>query len=107
MKALTLNELDQIAAGTALGMMDDCKFLNSLNGSTQRLGFFDCWLNVEAKRDIAAAWAKVGVQAQLDDLIFGYDNRYYINGKEVSLAQAREYAMKMARHQMTDKEWNY
>lgn len=107
MTELSLNELDQISAGTAFEMMTDSRFLNSLNGSTKRMGFFDCWLNVEAKREIAAAWAKVGIQVQLDDLIFGYDNRYFLNGKQISLADAQKHAMTITGHQMNEQAWNY
>ena len=38
--AMSEEELDQVAGGTASEIADDSRFLNSLNGSTDRYGSF-------------------------------------------------------------------
>jgi len=107
MNKIDFEQLDMVAGGKATDMQADSRFLNSLNGSVERMGMFDCWLNVEAKRKIAAAWATVGISVQQDDLFFGYSNRYFLDGKQISVEEARQHAMKVARHQMTEAGWNY
>ena len=100
-------ELDNVAGGTCYEMADDSRFLNSLNGSTDRYGatriFFE-----DHDDEIKKGWETVGIKAFLyDGTTTNRNNRYYLNGQEISQEQARQHAMKVTGHYMTESDWKW
>ena len=58
---LTEKELDQVAGGSAYDLADDSRFLNSLNGSTDRYGAWKMHNSKDRLLIIENAWAKLGI----------------------------------------------
>ena len=103
------DELDAVAGGTTTEMADDSRFLNSLNGSCDRYGEWRI-RNQEHCEEITKAWATVGVKAELHSGYIigeGAPNKYSINGQQVTQEQARQHAMKVTGHYMTEKDWKW
>ena len=105
---LSAEELDNVAGGTCHEAADDSRFLNILNNSTDRYGatriYFTPGSSIE--EEIENGWAKVGIQAKIaggDNL----SNAYYLNGQEITQEQARQHAMKVTGHHMTESDWNW
>jgi len=101
-------ELDRVAGGGIMETTRDSQFLNRLNGSTER---YNIWQISVGNHDgeIVRAWANLGVQAVVHSGTFlsdGSDNRYFIDGKEVTQDQARLHAMNVTGHYMTWYDWN-
>ena len=113
LEQLTDEELDNVAGGNCIESADDSRFLNSLNGSTDRYGatriFFSMgFTGIDA--EISDAWAKVGVEAEIDSgklLNCGEKNIYKINGKQVTQEEARKHAMQVTGHHMERKDWDW
>ena len=99
------DELDGVAGGTAGQMADDSRFLNSLNGSTDRYGSFRTFWGT-GFTEIKNAWASLGIETDLDSSTGG-DNKYYLNGQEITQEQARQHAMKVTGHYMTESDWKW
>ena len=97
-------ELDNVAGGTAGQMADDSRFLNSLNGSTDRYGSFRTFWGT-GLNEIKNAWASLGIE--LDPNCGACDNKYYLNGQEISQEQARQHAMKVTGHYMNRSDWDW
>ena len=101
-------QLDNIAGGKAWQMADDSRFLNSLNGSTDRYGSTKldlCLLFSSSKaNEIKNAWSAVGIKAKLYRAI---DNEYSLNGQGITQEQARQHAMQVAGKQMTEADWKW
>jgi len=110
---MTDEQLEQVAGGNCIESADDSRFLNSLNGSTDRYGatriFFSMgFTGIDA--EISDAWAKVGVEAEIDSgrlLNCGEKNIYKINGKQVTQEEARKHAMNVVGKQMTESDWKW
>ena len=90
-------ELDKVAGGTFHEVADDSHFLNSLNGSCDRYGSVE-----ETKK----GWATVGITADLSNIAWEH-NKYYLNGKQITQEEARQHAMKVTGHHMTEKDWKW
>lgn len=101
-------ELDNVAGGTCYEMADDSRFLNSLNGSCDRYGATKCFFIGGSGRDeeIKKAWATVGISVELHNYL-DVDNRYYLNGEKITQEQARQHAMKVTGHYMTESDWKW
>ena len=102
--AMSEEELDQVAGGTASEIADDSRFLNSLNGSTDRYGAFRTFWGTGYK-EIKNAWASLGIETDLNSGTL--DNKYYLNGQEITQEQARQHAMKVTGHYMTESDWKW
>ena len=103
------DELDAVAGGTTTEMADDSRFLNSLNGSCDRYGEWRIRNQLHGE-EITKAWATVGVKAELNSGYIigeGAPNKYSINGQQVTQEQARQHAMKVTGHYMTEKDWKW
>ena len=87
-------------------MSDDSKFLNSLNGSTNRYSHAQVYCNAQRFQEISKAWANVGINSHLNPAGIG-DNRYYLNGQQITQEQARQHAMKVTGHYMTESDWKW
>ena len=100
-------------AELAYEMADDSRFLNSLNDSCDRYGATKCWFDagIRTIRDeIRNAWAKVGIRAVLvNSAVSTSVNDYYRmdTGAKSSQEEARQYAMKVTGHYMTEKDWKW
>ena len=87
---------------------DDSRFLNRLNHSTDRWGAWKCWCNSSIKGKVHNAWLKLGIDTKLDACATGKAggrNKYYLNGVEITQAQARQHAMEVTGHYITNSEW--
>ena len=109
LEKLSDEELEAIAGCTTTEMADDSRFLNSLNGSCDRYGEWRI-RNQSHGEEITKAWATVGVKAELHSGYIigeGAPNKYFINGQQVTQEQARQHAMKVTGHYMTEKDWKW
>ena len=106
------DELDGVAGGNCYETADDTRFLNSLNGSTDRYGAPRIYfLTGDATREsIQGAWAKVGISAKIKNHYIpsnGTSNEYYLNGQQITQEQARQHAMNVVGKQMTESDWKW
>ena len=107
-KKLNKEELDQVAGGNAEQTSNDSRFLNSLNGSTDRYGVARItWSFGAHTSEITKGWATVGIRAEVNwgGGDYGKRNRYYLDGKEITQEEARQHAMEVTQHYMTEKDW--
>ena len=103
-------ELEGVAGGNAQQMADDSRFLNSLNGSCDRYGAFKIGFSAGAyNEEIEKAWATVGIKAEVSSPMgdFGADNKYYLNGRQITQEEARQHAMNVTGHHMTESDWKW
>ena len=104
-------ELDNVAGGSVYEMADDSRFLNSLNGSTNRYGATRMWFDTAKQGDkLKAAWAELGIEMEYSGGLnyFGMScNTYKLNGKEITQEEARQHAMEVTGHHMERKEWDW
>ena len=101
--AMNDEELDSVAGGYAVQAADDSRFLNSLNGSTDRYGEFKTFWGTGIE-EIKKAWDSLGIKYTHKNL--GRD-RYELNGQEISHEEARQHAMKVTGHYMTESDWKW
>ena len=107
---LTDDELDKVVGGNAEEMVNDSRFLNSLNGSCDRYGLWKISFSAGYyNEEIEKAWATVGIKAEVSSGqgAFGKENAYYLNGQEITQEQARQHAMKVTGHYMSESDWNW
>ena len=101
-------ELDNVAGGRFTQTADDSRFLNSLNGSTDRYRatrlFFDH--DDDKKREIERGWATVGIRAEVVYGL-GFSNKYYLNGQEITQEDARMHAMRITGKYMNRADWDW
>ena len=107
-KILKEEQLDQVAGGTWAQTADDSRFLNSLNGSTNRYGgsIISITSSTRIEEEIQRGWATVGIEFTWHG---GYsrDNEYYLNGKKISQGEARRHAMEVTGKLMDVSDWNW
>ncbi|MBR4153401.1 MAG: hypothetical protein IKT98_10640 [Selenomonadaceae bacterium] len=106
LEKLTDEELDGVAGGNCYQMADDSRFLNSLNGSCDRYGATKIFLEIVNYKEIRKAWSQVGIEAHIKTYTTG-ENKYYLNGQEITQEEARQHAMKVTGHYMSESEWNW
>ena len=110
LKKLSDEELEQVVGGNAEQTSNDSRFLNSLNGSTNRHGPERiAWSFGIHNAEIEKGWATVGIKAVVYFACggFGKSNRYYLNGQEITQEEARQHAMEVTQHYMTEKDWKW
>lgn len=103
-------ELDNVAGGNAEEMVNDSRFLNSLNGSCDRYGLWKIAFSAGAyNEEIEKAWATVGIKAEVSSGQggFGKKNKYYLNGQQITQEQARQHAMNVTGHHMKESDWKW
>ena len=99
------DELDNVTGGSAEETEDDSRFLNSLNGSCDRYGAARVVFQlISIPKEIKKAWATVGIEAEL---YLSSDNKYYLDDKQITQEEARQHAMKVTGHYMSESEWNW
>ena len=112
---LTGEELDQVAGGSCYDLADDSRFLNSLNGSTDRWGSFKIWAedkNGPRFTAIKNAWAKLGIGMRCDNPTStkSYIQYLLIDGDNeipITQEQARQHAMEVTGHYMSYNDWHW
>ena len=108
--AMSDDELDNVAGGTCYEIADDSRFLNSLNGSCDRYGattiYFGGNGSSSRKAEVKKAWLSVGIETKLYKGLSG-DNEYYLDGKQITQERARQHAMKVTGHYMTESDWKW
>lgn len=107
---LTDEQLENISGGSCHEMADDTRFLNSLNGSTNRYGATKCFFyGDEIKEELKKGWATVGITCELSSAAGTNPtkNKYYLNGKQISQGEARKHAMQVTGHWMDVGEWQW
>ncbi|MBE8952041.1 MAG: hypothetical protein SR1Q7_02715 [Quinella sp. 1Q7] len=108
LEAMSDEELSMVAGGTKSETENDSRFLNSLNGSCDRYGAFRVCNEDSCVPEIENAWATVGIKAKLKVKPgIGSENEYYLDGKEITQEEARQHAMNVTGHHMTEKDWNW
>ena len=107
---LSDEELSKVAGGMCYETADDTRFLNSLNGSVDRLGQFKVMMTRTIAGQVEKAWADVGIEAKVNKSLYNspFDkNTYKLNGKVITQEQARQHAMEVTGHHMNENEWNW
>ncbi len=105
LETMSDDELSMVAGGKAGETANDSRFLNSLNGSCDRYGETKVVFNEEGcVKKIQDAWKTVGIEATLS---CGVYNKYSLNGKSITQEEARQHAMKVTGHYITEKDWNW
>ena len=101
-------QLDHVAGGTWGQTADDSRFLNSLNGSTDRYGAtrISVTYGTKIEEEIQRGWAGVGIVFQWHGGAT-VDNEYYLNGKKIDQDEARKHAMQVTGHWMSRKDWDW
>ena len=105
---MTEEELDQVAGGNCYEIAYDSRFLNSLNGSCNRYGVTQSFFYKNIRDEVENAWKTVGIVFYPNTSPSRCDhNRYYLDGKEITQEEARQHAMNVTGHHMTEKDWNW
>ena len=108
LEVMSDEELDQVAGGTWAETAADSRFLNSLNGSTDRYGALRIAFTPGTKiqEEIQRGWAKVGIKFTWHNgAISG--NEYYLGDKKISQSEARKHAMQVTGKVMDVKDWDW
>ena len=102
------DELDGVSGGNCYQIADDSRFLNSLNGSTDRYGATKSFFNAASIiKETEAAWASLGIKCKSRGGTGETYNEYYLNGQQITQEQARQHAMKVTGHYMTESDWKW
>ena len=106
-KILKNEQLDRVAGGTWAQTADDSRFLNSLNGSTNRYGAnrISFTSSTEIEEEVQRGWATVGIEFNWHGMLG--DNEYYLNGTKISQGEARRHAMEVTGKIMDVKDWDW
>jgi len=107
LETMSDEELSMVAGGTKAEMADDSRFLNSLNGSCDRYGEYKVGEPFGGDfrcAEIREAWRTVGIETRFSD---NNMNRYLLNGRYITQEQARQHAMKVTGHYITEKDWKW
>lgn len=101
-------ELDNVAGGTWGQTADDSRFLNSLNGSTDRYGAtrISVTYGTKIEEKVQRGWKTVGIDFEWHGGAVK-DNKYFLNGQEITQGEARRHAMEVTGKTMDVKDWNY
>ena len=110
-KALDVEEMENVAGGSADQVADDSRFLNVLlrghPAQCDRYGeykiAFDYANNDRRFAEIKAAWNACGVDLAYVDAENA--NSYYIGDQEVTQRQARQHAMNVMGKQLKVSDW--
>ena len=108
LEKLSDEQLEQVAGGTWNQTAEDSRFLNSLNGSTDRYGATKiCWTpGTKIEEEVQRGWATVGINFTWHGGAIS-DNEYYLNGKKISQSDARRHAMEVTGKFMDVKDWDW
>ena len=110
-KALDVEQMDDVAGGSYHELADDSRFLNVLlrghpaqpDRHGERKLELDYANNGSRYAEIRAAWKACGVN--LKSIGESMENRYYIDGRRVTQAEARSHAMNVMGKQLKRSDW--
>ena len=103
-------ELDGVAGGYADESANDSRFLNVLLQGTNkyhqcdRYGECTMLFCESARVDLRKAWNSLGIE--IEDHSCKY-NKYRLNGKEISRAEAWAHAERLVGKHLTKAQWNW
>ena len=99
-------QLEQVAGGTWVQTADDSRFLNVLNGSTDRYGATRISLTSGTKieEEVQRAWAALGIEFTWHGGAYKL-NEYRLNGNKINQNEAYEHAMKVVGKHLELKDW--
>ncbi len=103
-------ELDNVAGGTYREIADDSRFLNSLNGSTDRYGErrIEFTPGKSIEEEVRRGWKTVGIDFKYPGSLGCVEPcEYFLDGKQITQDQARQHAMKVTGRHMTEKDWKW
>ena len=113
-KELTMEQLDDVAGGSAWETSDDSCFLNVLlrgrPGQCDRYGEWKCskeaYGSEERCREVQAAWASVGIKFSWNADGWKNKNSYkLIGGRNLSRDEAYAHAMKVVGKTLKKSDW--
>jgi len=108
LEAMSDDELSMVAGGSKTETANDSRFLNSLNGSCDRYGEYKIGEPADwgyRRSEIRDAWKTVGIDFR--PLYDNQPNEYYLDGQQITQEAARQHAMKVTGHYMTEKDWKW
>ncbi len=110
-KKINMADMANVSGGDALETADDSRFLNVVlqgrSGRCDRYGEPSMRLG-NHDQEVARAWAAVGVKAEIHTGNFftsGDDNRYYINGTELTRKVVMQHAMMITGRNLKKSDW--
>ena len=110
LEAMSDDELSMVAGGTKTETANDSRFLNSLNGSCDRYGEYKVSSSTPGSasrlEEIKKAWSTVGIEVEFNS-VNGKENLYFLDDMPLSQEEARQHAMKVTGHYMTEKDWKW
>ena len=97
LEQLSDEELEQVAGGTWQQTSDDAHFLHTLNPSFHDITVIELMFELGSLKEngVVNEWKKYGVDYEWHSGAV-YDNKYKINGKEVSRDEAYKHARSVA-----------
>lgn len=101
-----MKNLKMLRGGTYNQTVADSRFLHDLNGSTKgysaESAFF---IHSKISKEVTAAWSALGISV---DTSWGCpDNKYFLNGKEITRREAINYACKKYNTTLNDMKGDY
>jgi len=110
LETMSDEELSMVAGGTKTETANDSRFLNSLNGSCDRYGEYKVSSSTPGSasrlEEIKKAWSTVGIEVEFNS-VNGKENLYFLDDMPLSQEEARQHAMKVTGHYMTEKDWKW
>lgn len=105
-EVMSQEELENVAGGTYNQTAADSRFLHDLNGSTDGYSAGSAFfIHSKISREVTAAWSKLGISV---DTSWGCpDNKYYLDGKEITRREAINYACKKYNTTLNDMKGDY
>ena len=115
-KKLTMEEMEQVAGGRGWETADDSRFLNVLlRGRPGQCDRYGNRTYASHTDEIARAWASVGIRAEFREGSGGRftftspegDNRYYLDGKQISRDAAWAHAEQVVGKHLQKSDWKW
>ena len=111
LETMSDDELSMVAGGTKYETADDSRFLNVLLAGTKyhqcdRYGAARLATDGDLRKDIEKSWKSLGIETVLYNF-GGLENKYSLNGKEISQAEAWAHAEKLVGKHLTKEQWNW
>lgn len=101
---LSMEELDQVAGGSLQESSSDSKFLGALTGKCDRYGTGMIYWSRPAADEVRSAWSSVGIDIKMNK---DAGNQYFLNGKEITQAQAMDHAQAVTGKQLDRSAWDW
>lgn len=104
LEAMSDDELEKVAGGTYKEVAGDSRFLNDLANLTDRYGATRTFFQYSSISDeVVQGWSKAGIALSPS---FSGDNKYFLNGNQISREDAMNYAAKQFGKDLRDMPFN-